>query len=167
MKGAVVKKLRSERGQSAVEFTMLFPFILVLILIIIEFGFALHTNMRVTSSAREAARFAAVANLPSTTCVGGSVEGRAIATSGDLLTCSDVTVGYVEQNAVAGYSRGDAVVVRIRHDYAPITPLGDLMSAFSFGTFPTTFAMEACADVRLEGAPVDQSVLPAGAGDCG
>ena len=33
--------------------------------------------------------------------------------------------------------------------------------------FPTTFRMEACADVRLEGAPVNQAVLPAGAGDCG
>jgi len=162
-----MKKLRSDGGQSAVEFTMLFPFILVLILIIIEFGFALHTNMRVTSSAREAARFAAVANLPSSTCVAGSVEGRAIDTSGDLLGCADVTVGYLEQNLVAGFSRGDAVVVRISHDYTPITPLGQLMSAFSFGAFPTTFRMEACADVRLEGAPVNQTVLPAGAGDCG
>ncbi len=161
-----MRRLRSDQGQSAVEFTMLFPFILILILIIIEFGFALHTNIRVTSSAREAARSAAVANLPSATCVAGSVEARAITSSGDLLACTEVTVGYLEQNGDAGYSRGDAVVVRIRHDYTPITPLGQLMSAFSFGTIPETFLMEACSDVRLEGPPLNQAVLVPGTGDC-
>ncbi len=162
-----MRKLHSDRGQSTVEFTMLFPFIMVLILIIIEFGFALHTHLRVTGAAREAARHAAVGNLPSATCAAGSIEARALNTSGSMLACSDLTVGYLEENGAAGYGRGDSVVVQINHDYTPITPLGQLMSAFSFGTIPATFPMEACADIRLEGTLASQAGLSAAASDCG
>ena len=47
------------------EFVLLFPFVLILILTIVEFGFALHSFVTVNNAASEAARFAAVANLPS------------------------------------------------------------------------------------------------------
>lgn len=167
MKGTIMRRIRSERAQSAVEFTLLFPFILILILLIIEFGFALHANIRVTSASREAARYAAVAQLPSSTCAEGSIEDRAISASSNLLECADITVEYLEQNAVPGYSRGDAVVVRISYEYTPITPVGELMSAFSFGAFPSTLAMNACADVRLELPPVDQTALQGGTLECG
>ena len=88
--------------------------------------------------------------------------------SAGILACSDVTVGYVEQNGEVGvFSRGDSVVVIIDHTYNAKTPLTAIASRFSFGTIPATFQVSACADARLEGAPSDQGILVAAAGDCG
>ena len=149
---------------------MLFPLVLVVILFVVEFGFALHTHITVNSAAREAARHAAVARLPSAvpgTCDPNSIEERGVNSSVGILLCSEVAVGYVEQNGDPVFSRGDSVVVRIDHTYTGKTPLSLPASTFSFGAVPSTFQISACADVRLEGTPSDQSILVATAGDCG
>lgn len=162
---------RTERGQALVEFVLLFPLVLVVILFVVEFGFALHAHITVNGAVREAARHAAVANLPSAvpgTCDPGSIEERTVDASTGLVDCSEVTVGYIEQNGDPIFSRGDGVVVRIDHTYNAKTPLSSLFSLFSFGTIPSTFQIGACADARLEGVPSDQTVLVAEpVGDCG
>ncbi len=161
---------KKEQGQALVEFVLLFPLLLLVILFVVEFGFALHAHITVNSAAREAARHAAVARLPSGTpgtCDANSIEERAVDSSIGLLLCSEVSVGYLEQNGDLLFSRGDAVVVRLNHTYNAKTPLSQLASAFSFGAIPSTFQITACADARLEGAPADQAVLVAATGDCG
>ena len=163
---------RGEQGQAVVEFVLLFPLLLFLLLIVIEFGFALHTSITVTGAAREAARFAAVTNLVGASCEAGTVRGRAVSTSGGAIQCSEVEVWFVDLSVPADNeaSRGDAVVVRITHEYSLITPIGALASAFSFGTIPSTFNISACADARLE-APTqepDPATYPGFQGaDCG
>ena len=144
--------------------------VLVMALALAEFGFMLHANLTVKSAAREAARYAAVANLPSSTpgtCDLNSIEDRAVDAASNLVTCPEITVGYIEQTFDTEYGRGDEVVVNIDHGYALRTPLGDLLGALSFGAIPSTVQIRACADARLEIEPTDQSVLLAGAGDCG
>jgi hypothetical protein len=161
---------RNEGGQALVEFVLLFPLVLVVILFVVEFGFALHAHITVNSAAREAARHAAVARLPSAvpgTCDPDSIEERGVDSSVGLILCTEITVGYVEQNGDPVFSRGDSVVVRIDHTYNAKTPLSDLATLFSFGAIPNTFSIGACADARLEGAPSDQTILVAAAGDCG
>ena len=171
-----MRKLRPERGQALVEFVLLFPLILVVILFVVEFGFVLHAHITVNSTAREAARYAAVARLPSASPGGarvcgpanaGSIHERAVDASTGLVLCDEVTVGYIEQNGDPDYSRGDSVVIRIDHTYDAKTPLSDLFSFFSFGSIPSTFQIGACADARLEGVPADQTVLALAAGNCG
>ena len=160
-------------GQALVEFVLLFPLVLVIILFVIEFGFALHTHITINGAAREAARFAAVANLPSAspgTCDSDSIEERAVASSTSIADCDEVAVGYIEQNGAPEFSRGDGVVVRISHTYEAKTPLVALMSVVSFGTVPSSFQVFACADARLEGQPSDQTPLidiTSTDGDCG
>ncbi len=172
-----MREPETERGQALVEFVLLFPLVLVVILFVVEFGFALHAHITVNGAAREAARHAAVAQLPSASTgaatrvcpsIGGSIHERTEDASIGIVDCSEVTVGYIEQNGVPDFQRGDAVVVRIDHTYNTKTPLGDLFALFSFGTLPDTFQIGACADARLEGVPSDQTVLAAdAAGDCG
>jgi len=165
-----VRTSSSESGQAVVEFVLLFPVVLVLLLMIVEFGFALHTYVTVNNAAAEAARFAAVGSRPN----GGggcesdpadpSIEGRAVIVSVGEVSCADVNVTYRKLMPGSGYLRGDSVTVAITHEYVPITPLGELMSAFSFGTLPETLTMYACADSRLERAPASQAGLVPGTG---
>ncbi|MDA0365920.1 MAG: TadE/TadG family type IV pilus assembly protein [Chloroflexi bacterium] len=155
----------NDSGQAVVEFVLLFPVVLVLLLMIVEFGFALHTYVTVNNSAAEAARYAAVGSRIN----GGgacqsdpanpSIEGRAVVASAGEVSCADVRVTYRKLMPGGGYLRGDSVNVAITHEYLPITPLGELMSALSFGSLPATLTMRACADARLERAPASQAGL--------
>jgi Flp pilus assembly protein TadG len=165
-----VRTLHHEDGQAVVEFVLLFPLVLVLIMVIVEFGFALHTYVTINNAASEAARYAAVGHEPNSgaTCQTGpatpSIEGRAVDASGGILTCSDVAVAYLKITSGGGFTRGDGVAVHITHTYNTVTPLGQLLSTLSFGTLPSSLTMTACSDSRLELTPTDQSLLVAGNG---
>ncbi len=165
------QRLRQQHGQSMVEFVLLFPVVLVMALAIAELGFMLHANVTVKTAAREGARYASVAALPSAapgTCDGGSIEERTVDAGSSELGCSEVSVGYIDQAGdPTEFGRGDEVVVRVNHTYATKTPLADLLSALSFGAIPSTVQIRACSDARLELAPVDQTPLAAATGDCG
>jgi Flp pilus assembly protein TadG len=160
-------RLNSDSGQTVVETTLLLPLILLLVMLLVEFGFAFYTNVTVNNAASEAARYAAVANLPATTpgtCEAGSIEERAVDFAGGRLLCSEVSVAY--QNTGGEYTRGDGVAVRIDHSYDTITPVPGLVSLVSGGLIPSTWTISACSDSRLEAKPANQAVLAAGA-DCG
>ena len=160
----------AERGQSAVEFSLLFPLLVFLLLFVIEISVALYTSITVTGAAREAVRYAAVSNLVGASCEAGTVRGRAVSSSSDIVECSEVSVWFVDLDADTLAQRGDAVVVKITHNYELFTPLGALASAFSFGAIPDSFNIGACADARLD-APTqepDPTTFPGfQAGDCG
>jgi hypothetical protein len=55
----LIRSIRSARGQSLVEFTLLLPVLLIMISGLIEFGFMLNYYLDVIDAAREAARWAA------------------------------------------------------------------------------------------------------------
>ena len=163
-------RLKNDSGQTVVETTLLLPLILLLIMFLVEFGFAFYTHITVNNAASEAARYAAVANLPSSTpgtCDANSIEERAVSFAGGRLLCSEVTVSYQYNVGSSGdYTRGDGVAVRISHEYDTITPVPGLVSLVSGGIIPSTWTITACSDSRLEAKPADQGVLNAGT-DCG
>ncbi len=167
-----MRRIRTDRGQATVEFVLLFPFAMLLFLFLIEFGFVMYEDITVNNSAREAARFAAVAHLPNATvgvCNPGdylSIEERAVEASSNVLTCDEITVGYIELNGDGLLSRGDAVVVEITHEYTGKTGLTELASVFSFGLIPTSFTMYACSDARLE-APLNPQPVQPPVEECG
>ncbi len=162
-------RFRREDGQTMVEFVLLFPLLLVLALMLVEFGFALNAYITVNNASTEAARYAAVGSAvngagPCDSGATPSIEGLAVRVSSDLLACSDVDVGYIKRMPEAQYVRGDAVGVEIEYVYQMVTPLGDLMTLLSFGTVPNTLTMTACAEARLERGPVSQAGLQTGSG---
>jgi Flp pilus assembly protein TadG len=57
-------KLRDERGVTAVEFGLIVPILLILVLGIIEFGHAFQVQGTLSSAAREGARAMALRNDP-------------------------------------------------------------------------------------------------------
>jgi len=59
----VTKRVRGERGQTAVEFALVAPLLIVLLLGIIQIGIAFHNYVTLTDAARAGARKAIVARF--------------------------------------------------------------------------------------------------------
>lgn len=84
-----MKKLRSEqRGAVAVEFALLLPILIALLVGIMEFGLAFGAQVTVTNAAREAARAMVIHNSPA------DARAAALAAAPDLnpaLQSSEIT----------------------------------------------------------------------------
>jgi Flp pilus assembly protein TadG len=74
--------LRRESGQAAVEFAMVVPLLLALLLGIIQAGVAFHNYITVTDAARAAARKAVTARVSSVSV--SDVQQAALDAAGDL-----------------------------------------------------------------------------------
>jgi Flp pilus assembly protein TadG len=157
-----MRRLGTDEGQSVVEFVLLFPFAMLFILFVIEFGFVLHTYVRITQATAEGARFAAVGNRPSASCSpnDGTIQGRVVQMSGGALDCAEVAVRYVSAMPV---ERGDVVGVETNHTYIPVTGLGSIMGMLSGGSF-SSIPISACFEARLELTPANQAGMVQGAG---
>lgn len=59
----IYKKMKSEKGQSLVEFALVVPILLIFILGILEFGWLLNAKITLTSAAREGVRAAVVSSV--------------------------------------------------------------------------------------------------------
>lgn len=77
-----MKRLRSETGASAVEFALVVPVLLLLLLGIVEFGRAYNAQMILTSAARDGARVMSINAVPSQTVA--NARAAAIASSSFL-----------------------------------------------------------------------------------
>jgi len=146
------RKIRNEQGQTVVEFTLMLPFLLLFFFALAEFGYGFYSQIAVRNAAAEGARFAAVGNLPSATCVSGSINERARDASNGVVQCAAVTVGYHSpQNGQ--FTRGSGVWVRINEPYNTVTPLPAIVGFLTGGMFPTQWNLSACSDARLETRP--------------
>ena len=55
-----MKRLKNEKGQAMVEFALLLPILLILLMGIIDFGWLFYNQLALNNSCREGARFAVV-----------------------------------------------------------------------------------------------------------
>jgi hypothetical protein len=129
---------RGERAQGLVEFALVLPLFLVLILATVDFGWALRAYITATNSAREGARVGAVGENEA------GVVGKVVSTSSGLLSSANVTVTG-EQGAP-----GTSVRVDVDYDYDYITPLGSLVSMLTGGTLPSPLPINTSATMRIE-----------------
>ena len=105
---------RNRRGQALVEFALLLPFLLLLLLGVIEFGRAWNVKQVLTNASREGARYAVVYDVAITqTGVVDSVK-RILATAG-LDTAQAVTTVTLPDGFHQPTGRTTSVVVT--HDY--------------------------------------------------
>lgn len=150
---SVTRTARGGRGQSLVEFALILPVLVILLLGIIDFGMGLRSYISLTNATREGARFAAIGSTAGaypTDCDGTtntSVIGRVcVALEGlQLSNVQNVTVAYPN-----GQMPGESVVVSTHYHYQYITPLPDFANFFSAGAFPDYINMDAETDMRLE-----------------
>jgi Flp pilus assembly protein TadG len=124
----LVNKLRNrgkdERGAALIEFALVMPLLLILVLGMIEFGWLLGNNLDVRHGAREAARLAAV-DAGSVVAMGDLVCASMDFSSGQTVTFVDSAGGLI----------GDEVTVTVTLPYTPIT---GFINAFLPATLDTS-----------------------------
>lgn len=59
-----MREIRSERGAAAVEFALVVPILLILLLGVIEFGRVFNVQLQLTAAARESVRVMAIEKQP-------------------------------------------------------------------------------------------------------
>lgn len=143
---------RSERSQSLVEFSLVLPVLLLLVLGTVDFGMAFKSYVELTNATREGARYAVVGNAAGaypTDCTGsdrGNVVSRVCKTA-DLPVADMTSVSVTYPN---GQATGNSVVVSAGYHYKLITPLSSVMQLFSGGAFPGYFDLSSSSDMRME-----------------
>lgn len=107
--------LRSEQGQAAVEFALVAPVLIVLLLAIVQAGIAFNHYLAVTDAARAGARRAVVARFSSTPVadVQTAVQGAA----GDL-DASQLGVTVSDPTDPTFSTSGSTVTVTVTYPYS-------------------------------------------------
>lgn len=126
------RMIKNNRGQALVEFALVLPVLLLLIVGSMEFGLIIHKYMVVAEAAREGARSAAVGGSNAT--VTSVVTAAASQIPGDQLTIT-VTPGT--------RVRGEGVTVIVG---TPVHTITKLISPF----FPAGFTVQGIATMRVE-----------------
>jgi Flp pilus assembly protein TadG len=128
----IIRPLRNSRGQALVEFALVIPIFLLLVLGMMDVGIVLNQYLVVTEAAREGVRSAA---LGSSDTISIAVAKSAAATidQGNLQVSVLPTVKI----------RGASVTVTVSNPVKIVTPL---ISAF----FPANFQVQGVAVMRVE-----------------
>jgi len=128
-------KLFSDRGQSAVEFALVVPIFLALVLWMISIGFQFYSAVVVSNAAREAARHAAIHGIQGNENIFYEVVESAlkpIIPRSDTFSVHDsVTVTwkvgsaeYTENQFISLGNEDAWVIARIYYDYKPMFGMG-------------------------------------------
>lgn len=106
------KRGKTERGQALVEFAIVLPVLLLLLVGILEFGRAWNLKQVIVDAAREGARRAVIAD-PTIT------EADVLNKVAEVLAASnfDPAAANITLSGFAGASTGDQIAVRIEYPY--------------------------------------------------
>ena len=119
-----------QKGQSMVEFALILPILLLLVLAIIEFGFMFSDYLSLSNASRESVRYVSL---------GGSNSG-AIERGKEVAVNLEPTKMIFEISPLSeSRERGDSVQVGITYDYEFITPVisvifGDSLELYAEAT---------------------------------
>jgi len=105
-------KRRNEKGQSLVEFALVVPLVILILMAIIEFGFMFNAYITISNASREGARLGALGSNDT------AVVTRVVDTS-VALDPSKISVIITPANR----SRGDMIRVQVNYNYVLITPI--------------------------------------------
>jgi hypothetical protein len=141
------RRARDQRGAIAVEFALIVPILLLLVLGILEFGFAYHSWDATQNAAREGARLGAVS--PDVV----EIEARVRGTTSFLDQSNlDVTIecgitggSFGTCPAPSGWTEGDIVRVTVEYSYGFLTPLPNFVG------LGTEMDMKSVSEARFEG----------------
>ena len=129
-----MNSIKNQKGQSLVEFAIILPIILLLLMGIVEFGIMLNSYLTIQNVAREGARLGIVG--------GSDLEINTLIKSiSPNLTPADITVNIVP---VEGSRKsGDTLKVSITYNYHMTVPI---ISAL----FNNVIVLKAQSSMRLE-----------------
>jgi Flp pilus assembly protein TadG len=103
------------RGQSLVEFALLFPILIMIVLGIADLGRAYYALVALNDAAEEGAMYAAInpSNLT-------EIQARAVHATSGLI---ELEADNVSRMPSSGFTAGDPVTVTVAHDFTIYTPL--------------------------------------------
>ncbi|MCH4890437.1 pilus assembly protein [Acidaminobacter sp. JC074] len=107
---------KNEKGQSLVEFALLIPILILILMAIIEFGFMFNTYITVSNASREGARLGSVG------ATNAEISQRVLEAAPNL-DADRISISISPGNR----NSGDMINVTIEYDYEIITPI---MSSF-------------------------------------
>ena len=127
---------RGERGQALIEFALVMPLMLALLLVLVDFGLAVDHRLVVQHSLSEGVREAQVTNLSNITQTKQHIVDTTVDQSQGILDSGMVDVCYEDQNSNG--DPGDAGdKVRVSIDYTYRFSAGGTEIARAFGaSFP-------------------------------
>jgi Flp pilus assembly protein TadG len=132
--------ISSEQGQTAVEFALVVPFIVALLLLVIQFGVTFHNYVTITDAARAGARKAIVARFGNANFDDAKQAVKDSAGALNQTTLSQP--GMIDISDPDGMTPGSLVTVTVKYPYSINVPLIGL--SVSSGT------ITAVAKERLE-----------------
>lgn len=101
--------IKSQKGQSLVEFALILPLFIVVLFGIMEFGRLWEMTNLITSASREGARVAAIA---------GTSQSQAINAAQNVLSAANINDATI---SISGPNSSNEVSVTVSINYEPIT----------------------------------------------
>lgn len=130
----MIRKMhRDQNGQSLVEFALILPLLLLIVMGILEFGLMFNVYLTINNASREGARLGSVTEGDPV-----SIENRVVAVAphldkDNLVITSDI----------ADVDNTESVTVKVEYDYQMITPIiSDLLSDHIYLRSETTMRVE-------------------------
>jgi Flp pilus assembly protein TadG len=125
-------KRHRQDGVAIVEFALVLPLLLVIVMGIMDFGLYFYNDLLLTHAARDAARYASVGNQAAAEASIASAQGMLVSTSTPVVA---VNLG----------SSGEEASVTLQATYHTLTPLPALVPGVG-----TDMAINATARMRRE-----------------
>jgi Flp pilus assembly protein TadG len=132
------RRRRSERAQSIVEFALILPIFLLIVMATVDFGWALRAWISTTNAAREGAR------LGVTGANEAAIVSRTVNHADDLIDPDDVVVEGAQGDT------GDNVTVTVNIEYTYISPVGGFLSFVTGGALPSPLPITTSTTMRIE-----------------
>jgi Flp pilus assembly protein TadG len=120
-----IEKLRAERGQTAVEFALVAPVLILLLLGVVQMGIAFNNYVTVTDAARAGARKAIVARLSGLTT---SDITQAVQSAASDLNQTKLGVTVADPSDPTWSTAGSTITVTVTYPYS-ISLLGMVVSS--------------------------------------
>lgn len=109
-----VRSIKNQKGQSLVEFAMILPFLLLLIMGIVQFGMLLNSYLGLQNAAREGARTGIVGSTNT------EIQNSIIATS-PTLDVNNLTINITPSEAIR--ESGEALTVKVSYNFQLTIPI--------------------------------------------
>lgn len=126
--------LADERGQSFVEFAFIMPFLVFLVLAIVQFGRGFHDYITITDAARVGAREAAVHRTTACSSATTKINSMGVIPPSGTVAC-----------ATSGPNTGDQVTVTVTSTFSVGLP-----GYFGVPALSQTFTIQGVAKERME-----------------
>jgi Flp pilus assembly protein TadG len=130
----MLMRLRREDGQSFVEFAFIMPFLVFLVLAIVQFGRGFHDYITITDAARVGAREAAVHRTTACSSATSKINAMGVTPPGSTVGC-----------ATTGSNVGDQVTVTVTSSFSVGLP-----GFFGVPAMSQTFTIQGVAKERME-----------------